>query len=218
MNGHYKRILPAVIFIFSVLVAPLYASAQQNPPLPAPLKNMADEGAQMRYLGQQNGLDGWIAIKGGKEQYFYVTADGQAFVMGLLFDKTGKITTLKQVQALQESGEGETLDFFAREGASSGMDAITPQDRTDREFKTPSEQLFSDVESSNWIMLGNKDAPYIYVFIDPQCPYCHSFLNDLRTDYIDKALFLQRLPDESGQTAFIFDITGNSGRIFGFFT
>lgn len=184
------RVLPVLCAALALFVFSSSAFAQQLPPLPAPLQNMVDEGAQIRYLGQQNGLDGWIAIKGGQEQYFYVTADGQAFVMGLLFDKDGKIVTLRQVQKLQESSEGETLDLFALgqtppNPAAAGATQAEPGDKVNREFKTPSEQLFSDVEASNWIALGNETAPFIYVFVDPECPHCKGFMNDLRHAYID---------------------------------
>ena len=37
-------------------------------------------------------------------------------------------------------------------------------------FKTPSEQLYDNVTYGNWIALGNPSAPFIYTFIDPQCP------------------------------------------------
>lgn len=156
---------------------------------------MMSEGAQMRYLGQHSGLDGWIAIKGGQEQYFYVTADGQAFVMGLLFDKNGKIITLRQVQRLQESSDGETLDLFAGGQFAEGPQATLDEEgrATSREFKTPSEQLYSDIESSNWVRLGSEAAPYIYVIVDPQCPHCHAFLNDLRRDYIENGLLQVRM-------------------------
>lgn len=205
--------------------APLAAKAQSEPPLPEPLQHLVTEGAQMRYLGRHNSLDGWIAIKNGQEQYFYVTEDGQAFLMGLLFDKTGKVVTLRQVKELQEKN-GATLDLFASEDAPGlmgetsqpGIDQLV--DKTKREFKTPAEQLFADVESGNYITLGNPQAPYLYTFIDPQCPYCHAFLNDLRADYIEKGLIQVRMipvgfRDETrAQAAFLLAVPDPQDRWF----
>ena len=196
LNKTCRKILGTAMLIFVMLAGAPASFADQEPPLPAPLQNMANEGAQMRYLGQQNGLDGWIAIKNGKEQYFYVTSDGQAFVMGLMFDKTGKLVTVRQVQQLQKSSDGKTLDLFANGSIDSAVAAADKKEethKTDREFKTPAEQLYSDVEGSNWIALGKSDAPYIYMFVDPQCPYCRAFMNDLRHDYIDNGLLQVRI-------------------------
>ena len=167
-----------------IMLAPA-ARAQDAaaPPLPAPLQNLVAEGAQMRYLGSEGGLSGWIAIQNGQEQYFYVTPNGEAFVMGLLFDKNGKMMTMRQVAELQEKSGGG-LDVFAEPGgAQAQTPALAGGDKND--FKTPSEQLFSDVESGNWIPLGNDGAPVIYSFVDPQCPYCHALITDMRKDYID---------------------------------
>ncbi|MCB9990153.1 MAG: thiol:disulfide interchange protein DsbG [Rhodospirillales bacterium] len=187
------------------------AQAQREPSLPAPLKNLADEGAQMRYLGNRGGLDGWIAIKGGQEQYFYVTEDQQAFVMGLLFDKNGKAVTLDQVRDLQKQSGSDTLDLFTGDILPEKADSPLEQakDAAKREFKTPAEQLFSDVEGANWVTLGDKNAPYIYTFIDPQCPHCHAFLEDLRKNYIDNGLLQVRIlpvgfrEDTRAQAAFL---------------
>jgi len=161
------------------------AQTQRNaPPLPPPLQNLADEGAQLRYLGTQFGMDGWIAIQGGQEQYFYVTPGGEGFVMGLLFDRNGRMQTVRQVSELQERS-GVTLDLLARDDlVPANPAAQLTEDRT-REFKTPAEQLFEDMTRSNWIPLGEDSAPAIYVFVDPQCPYCHALIQDMRANYID---------------------------------
>ncbi len=195
MLKFYKYFVQTALVAAVILTQPLSSMAQENPPLPEPLQNLVKEGAQMRYLGFKNGLDGWIAIKGGQEQYFYVTPDGQGFVMGLLFDKNGKIVTLRQVKELQEQGGGAVLDLFA-------SDKFTPEQQSEpnqpgnavkKEFKTPSEQLFDDVENSNWVSLGDPAAPYIYTFVDPQCPHCHAFINDVRRDYIENGILQVRM-------------------------
>ncbi len=164
-------------FAFFILIAllPLYNAQAQDalPPLPAPIQNLVDEGAQIRYLGKDHGLDSWLTIKNGVEQYFYVMPDQSAFVMGVLFDKSGKLVTVRQVDRLRSQGD-TLLDSLAE---------LPIEENTQKneafEFKSPSEQLFADVEASNWVPLGQAGAPVIYSFIDPQCPHCHSFVNDL---------------------------------------
>lgn len=166
------------------LVLPPAPANEKTPPLPAPLQNLVVQGAQMRYLGRESGLDGWIAIHGGQEQYFYVTPDQESFVLGLQFDKNGKVITLKQVQKLQKESGTSVLDYLADgvKPQTPASDAAKPP--VDRAFKTPAEQLYSDLEQSNWIPLGNKTAPFVYMIIDPQCPYCKKFLNALRENDI----------------------------------
>ena len=216
-RGKIKMHISGKITLWAALLSVLVmgysygAQAQGEPDLPAPLQNLANEGAQMRYLGNRGGLDGWIAIKGGQEQYFYVTEDRQAFVMGLLFDKTGKAITVEQVHELQQKGDTAALDLFTGEQFAPRNEDVSSQAQTaaKREFKTPAEQLYADVEGGNRVVLGNPDAPYIYVFVDPQCPHCHAFLQDLRADYIDNGLLQVRMipvgfrEDTKAQAAFL---------------
>lgn len=222
MRGLKTLLLRVALLAFLIPVfLPAGAGAAETPPLPEPLKNLAAEGAQMRYLGQKGGLDGWIAIKGGQEQYFYVTGDGEAFVMGVMFDKSGKVVTVDQVRALQDASGADSLDLFAGDALSSQKEAGPDQiAATKREFKTPSEQLFDDIEHSNWFVLGNPEAPYIYTFIDPQCPHCHDFLESMRRDYIENGLLQVRVipvgfrDDTRAQAAFLLAVPDPQKRLY----
>lgn len=194
MKKTVKKVLEnaAAAFVCAILVfalpaaPPAFAQAGgKAPPLPAPIQNLVEQGAQVRYLGNRFGLDGWIAIQGGQEQYFYVTADGEGFVMGLLFDKQGKMQTMRQVAALQKES-GAVLDPFAAASSAEGKEAAASASPSAPAFKTPAEQLFDDVSHSNWVPLGDPSAPVVYSFIDPLCPHCHDLVQDLRRNYIDK--------------------------------
>lgn len=172
---------------------PAQARAQEKTPaLPAPLETLQQQGAQIRYLGRSHGMDGWITLKGGKEQYFYATPNGEALVMGLMFDKTGKIITLRQINALREK-EGDILDMFSLEPPPKQISQRDILNNPTGLYKSPAEQLFEDLENSNWISLGDKGAPPIYTFIDPQCPHCHAFIKDLRDDYIKNGIIQVRM-------------------------
>lgn len=157
----------------SVLVLNAPALAQDAlPDLPAPIENLVNEGAQIRYLGQDGGYDGWLTIKNGQEQYFYVNPDGSAFTMGLLFDKDGKAITVRQIQRLRGI-EGESLDILAGEARESSAQSAF-------QLQTPAEKLYTDIENSNWVPVGQRDAPVVYSFIDPNCGHCHAFMADAR--------------------------------------
>lgn len=180
-----------------VMSTPAWAqeTVKKEPPMPAPLEALATEGAQVRYMGNEAGLDGWIAIQEGQEQYFYVTPDREYVLLGLLFDKNGKMVTLRQVGALQKAS-GASLDILKAEPpkpqTGSVMDSLNKEEMT-KAMKSPSEQLFADIEASNWVALGQPTAPVIYTFMDPQCPHCHNLMKDLRKDYIDKGLLQVRM-------------------------
>ena len=164
-----------ILLVF--LMAPFSIAQAQDalPRLPQPIQNLVDEGAQIRYLGKDHGLDAWLTIKNGVEQYFYVMPDQKAFVMGVLFDEGGKLVTVQQVDRLRSQGDTllDTLADFPVE-QSAAEDTMA--------FKSPAEQMFFDIENSNWVGLGRADAPAIYSFIDPQCPHCHAFIQDMMRD------------------------------------
>lgn len=155
------------------------ALAQDNtllPDLPDPIQSLVNEGAQIRFLGKDYGLEAWIAIKNGQEQYFYVMPNG-AFLTGLLFDEKGTPVTLDQVRKLRQQGDGKFLDMLA----SDKPENVTKAEVDKRyEFKTPSEQLYYDIENSNWVPIGQAGTPLLYSFIDPQCPHCHEAMKALR--------------------------------------
>lgn len=157
------------------------------PEMPKPIQELVSQGAQVRYLGRDHGLDGWITVKNGQEQYFYVLPDKSAFLMGLMFDGTGKLVTVQQVKRLQQQGD-TLLDTLAEDATATEIDPAS-----DPKFKSPSEQLYFDIEGSNWVPLGEQGAPVAYAFIDPQCPHCHEFIQDLRNDYIGKGKIQLRI-------------------------
>jgi len=183
------KLLTLSLMIFALSTCNLHAQ-EAVPKLPAPIQNEVDNGAQIRFLGRDKGFDGWIVIKNGQEQYFYVKPDGSAFIMGLLFDDKGEVITVDQVQRLQKS-DGTLLDALASETLTT--DGNSKNQEQAFEFKTPSERLFFDIENSNWVPIGETGAPILYSFIDPQCQHCHTFIDSIRKDYIEKGRVQVRL-------------------------
>lgn len=213
-----KRFL-FVLFVLLTVSLARQGMAQNDAPLPempAPIQNLVNDGAQVRYLGNDQGVEAWLTIKNGVEQYFYVLPGRRAFVMGVLFDETGKLITVEQVNRLRNQGDTllDTLADFPVDDKQGAKDK--PFD-----FKTPSEQLFSDIESSNWVPLGAPGAPVLYSFIDPQCPHCHAFIDMLRQGgYLEKGQVQMRMipvgfRDETrAQAAFLIASPDPAGRWF----
>ena len=221
-NSRYIRLCLTLCVAF-IMSTPVMAqnAAPKEPPMPAPLETMAKEGAQVRYLGREGSLDGWIAIQNGQEQYFYVTPDREYVLLGLLFDKTGKMVTLEQAGALQKES-GQALDILKAEtphSEASVTDKLPTEGDIAKSLKSPSEQLFSDMEASNWVMLGDKAAPVMYMFIDPQCPYCHEFMKTLRKDIEGGHIQVRMVPvgfkdDTRAQAALLLAVPNAQDRWF----
>jgi thiol:disulfide interchange protein DsbG len=190
----FFTVLAAAAFLLSAsAVRPAAAQDQPDtraPEMPAPIANLAADGAQVRFLGRELGLDGWLTIKRGQEQYFYVTPDGKAVLMGLLFNENGKLVTARQLARLQ--GDDRALLDMLAEDKPGGRDSAAGEAH-ERSLKTPAERLMADVEDSNWIAIGSEKAPAIYVIADPQCPHCKSFLKDLQGPYVDTGKIQVRL-------------------------
>ncbi|MCB1558476.1 MAG: hypothetical protein KDJ50_06100 [Alphaproteobacteria bacterium] len=216
MKSSTARILALTFMCCGVLLTNADTSYAQSsksnePDIPAPLQTMVEQGAQIRYLGREFGLDGWVTIQAGEEQYFYSTADGQGLLMGILFNNKGDAITLQQINALRDK-EGPAIDRLAGyvpveelnkasgkpvaapSSTAISTSAVSPQDIVKQASKSRSEQLFDSVEAANWIAIGDKQAPTIYTIIDPECPHCHDLIDDFRkSSYLKRGLVQLRL-------------------------
>ncbi len=187
-------LLPALLMAFS---SPALAVEKKEPEMPAPIQTLVEGGAQVRYLGREGGLDGWLALKGGQPQYFYVTPDLQTIIMGVMFNAKGDVITMKQINDLRGK-EGPALDALAGYPEPEKPDmkaALATELGATPDFENPdtlmkaatasskvskSDKLFTAVSEANWVAIGQKDAPAIYSFIDPECPHCHDLIKDVR--------------------------------------
>jgi thiol:disulfide interchange protein DsbG len=201
MSFFSKAILSGIF----LSLMPICAYAENpEPAVPAPIQNMVAEGAQIRYLGHDAGLDGWVVLKNGQEQYFYATPDGQGIVMGVLFNSKGDTLTLRQINDLRKK-EGPAIDKLAGypDPAKAQIPSTTtpvpadfdnPQTLIKSVVKPKSEQLLEAAENANWIALGSDKAPIVYTFIDPECPHCHDLIQDIRqSGYLEQGLIQLRL-------------------------
>lgn len=190
-----SRIL-SVSAALMLLAMPVYAqsSAKQSvPDVPKVLQALSERGAQFRYLGSEHGMEGWIAIYQGQEQYYYITQDKKAFVTGLMFGEDGRPITIDQVKTLQATGS-DVLDLLAEDRPAPEETVQKDSILDAAKMKTPAERMFADVENSNWLKLGSDASPVIYSFVDPNCPHCHDFVNDVRKKgYLDKNLLQIRI-------------------------
>lgn len=97
----------------------------------------------LRQFPATPGLTGWVLSQGGRHSLVYTTADGKTLVAGTLIDAQGQ-----NLSARHE-------------------DMYIPKP----DFAT----AFAQLEKSAFVAEGSISHPksVIYVFVDPNCPYCH---------------------------------------------
>ncbi len=211
-SGSLHRFSSFALAVFSVatLLFSAGAHADSTPAMPGPLSSLAEEGAQVRYLGNDLGLDGWLVVLKGTQQFFYATPDNKALLSGVLYKNSGELVTAAQLKRL-ESTEKDFISQFSggiatdmpsdgagaggvsNNGASAVVKASNKPSASDYAALSPSEQLFLTIENSNWVALGDKNAPVVYSFVDPQCPHCHEFVNDLRRGFLKRGMIQLRV-------------------------
>lgn len=177
----------------SLLVLLSIPAMAAEPAKPVVLQNLEKQGVALRYLGNDNGVNGWVGFQNGQEQYFYATPDGQAIISGIMMNSKGDIVTMRQIQQLRErepSVDKLAADVPPPAPPTSQATAADAQQNP----SAKSEQLWADFQSSSWVTLGSKDAPVIYMIVDPKCPHCHEAIDDIRKGgYIEKGQLQLRL-------------------------
>ena len=80
----------------------------ETPDVPELLKPLEEKGAQIRFIGEEDGFNGWIVFDKGRPNFTYSTQDGELYFQGMMFNKDGENLTMRQLQ-----------DFRLREGEDS---------------------------------------------------------------------------------------------------
>jgi thiol:disulfide interchange protein DsbG len=88
-------------------------------------------------------LKGWVLSKGGRYTMVFTTPDGKTLIVGELIDESGKNLTAEYAH-----------EYFPKPDLAA---------------------LFPALEDSAHVVEGTQKSPksVIYVFFDPNCPFCH---------------------------------------------
>ncbi|MES2728895.1 MAG: thioredoxin domain-containing protein [Pseudomonadota bacterium] len=159
--------LRSIIAVFVVLFAPVGAAFAAEPPMPAPLQALKQDGVLVKYLGQAQGMNGWMTVKNGRIEYMYSTPDNKGLLLGILFDANGDSVTSQQLKHAYES------DAVLAQAVGANP-VLETQAKTAKPSR--SEQLWTRLGGLTTVSLGDAAAPAAYVFIDTQCPHCKAFL------------------------------------------
>lgn len=200
------------VFCASVSAQELLQTPNKRPDIPAPLQAAVNEGAQTYYLGEFNGLYGWVLIRQGRPEFFYQTKDGGAMVMGILFDGEGEMITAGQLAQLK-ANEGDSM--FAMTGGAASLanpqpaPTLTPQPAMINEpevittgnatsivppILTKAQEMFVDLQAANWVTFGPNGKHEIFAFLDPDCTHCQQFAKSIKPLVDDGTLKVRVLP------------------------
>lgn len=138
------------------------------------------EGVSTKYLGKVHDFDSWLFEKDRNVQYHYVLPEGKGYFIGTLFDRRGNNITMRQLMRYK-TDKNAAVDEL-------NVSAMKPAEKA----KSKAEKLYADIEDTYWLSIGQKNAPYIYVFIDPDCPHCKEYFTRL-SDYIETGRLAVRL-------------------------
>ncbi|MBI1326442.1 MAG: hypothetical protein GC136_02250 [Alphaproteobacteria bacterium] len=166
------------LIIFSLLpfAAVFAATAEQIPSAapvpPAELEALKSKGAELQYLGEDRGVDGWIVLMPIAKKEAAPAAKA---------DNTNNDDAIKALQeSLNQISDGQAPTTETPTTLAL-PEVPTAKAETRKPPSAAALKLWSGVEKTNWVQWGNSDAPYIYALIDPFCPFSQKFMQDVQT-------------------------------------
>ena len=159
------------------------------------------QNADINYLGRKLGLDGWLVSKGEAVQVLYTTLDGQATIVGTLYGPTGDLLTPFQVKAAKErhplnlthTVDTGTADPTNPASLIQSQPVATPSSVDPVTASPASDRLWTEISETPTIGFGPTGTPALYVFMDPQCHYCHDLYVSLRDQFLPAGKFQLRV-------------------------
>lgn len=148
------------------------------------LSDAIADGKELRYLGRQSGMDGWIAEKEGQIEIFYTTADGDGVVLGVLFDENGTNITREQMAGIDELQPVDTTGLNIQPDAALDQKGTQQQAQAPAKPNSPGERLFAAVTEKRHFSIGSARAPEMYLIVDPTCPFCKTLWAELADPYV----------------------------------
>lgn len=165
-------VAPASVPAPIAAASPPMIPADQVDRVPA-LRRIASAGAQLFNLGTEHGLHTVFARNGSVFQVFYITADGQAAVGGVMWAADGQNVTKRQVAPIE--GTIPTVTIAAPDASPPA-----PLTAAVRAAVRAPASLLKVTEGTTYGTMGPASAPRLYVFIDPLCSFSVRVMEALR--------------------------------------
>jgi thiol:disulfide interchange protein DsbG len=190
------RVLLFALVMFMAFQGPVLAQNANEPPLPKPLQEQRDRGAQIFYLGKFETLDGWVMVRASQPEFYYVTPDGKAMIMGFLFNAEGKLLTGEQLAKLDKTDKQGLVIMVAPKVAglpeTQAPEAMQAPQNTQN--LTASEKLLADMQAAPGIVFGDAAKPMFYAFFDPNCAHCNFFLKSVESSVLAGEFSVRIIP------------------------
>ena len=194
-SGAVLSLLVLLVVVANALIGSSYltpAKAEGNPPI---IDTLVQRGFSIVPMGEIDGLEGWMGAKGGQIQTFYTIGKGTVAIIGVVIDQEGNDLTAMQMQNLLSHGQARDLMKYdgapapgvqdsGLQPASAGETRATYQEgRQATPGSEPkadaAQQVLDDLEHTFYIERGAKDAPVLWMVVDPNCTYCITAWNQI---------------------------------------
>ncbi len=179
------RFLISLLVLFTLyLPVALAQDAPPDPAVPPAVSALLKENSTAVYLGEQFGYESWILAGPAQKQVVYVQDGGQIALSGTMTDENG--TNLSALQLIEAAKSGK-LENLTEMTEVSAPNQPANQGLGDR--------FLSEIAQLRGVSVGPKDGKTIYVFMDPNCPYCHEFDQNVRAQIAaGKSVQMQVMP------------------------
>lgn len=172
--------------------APTGAGSAKPKELPPTVKARIDQGAEFEGFGEVGGLLFWLVRDQGsaRSDALLTTPKGYS-VQGKVYSPQGELV-FDSAARHPENPPAATLDDSANRVDSGSVLASQPNaddlsidalgaEVTLAKGGTGPLSVWQDLRAATVIEEGRRDAPLVYVFFDPYCPYCHQQWQLLRS-------------------------------------
>jgi thiol:disulfide interchange protein DsbG len=199
------RLFLLSIITFLIMPTLSHAQSQQQPSVPTALQKLVENGAQIFYLGKFENMNGWALLRKGKPEIFYENEDRTALIMGLMFNSEGDMISMSQISELRrrvgDDMYAATGNTFSAPNLDMALNTVNNAESDEKSSQPPlnrpltkAEQMYVDLIAANWVTM-NPDGQYdVFGFIDPDCPHCKEFINDIQNHTDGNAIRLRVIP------------------------
>ncbi|HCM83545.1 MAG TPA: thioredoxin fold domain-containing protein [Alphaproteobacteria bacterium] len=136
------------------------AAAAQAPEVPAAIAVLLEAGSTAQYVGEEAGYQAWLLIGPGQKQVSYIKLGENTVISGTMTDEKGENMSARQL--LQAAADGK-LENIAE---------ITPETAKNQGL---GDKFLAETAALRTLAYGPSTGKTLYVFMDPNCPYCHQF-------------------------------------------
>jgi thiol:disulfide interchange protein DsbG len=222
MTSSFKTWLGVGLLLFAfsghVFAATGNDKAKSHDPDPSAnpvLASIVKLGAKFYFIGNTDGIDGWLIVKDGQVQFAYASPKSTHALIGALFGPNGENTSANQLQAIMTSNKELntqlSMGMLQQQGAAADptaavaaaamaqaqmapTSAAAPMPTSAPSLLSPGERLMKDLQNAAGVNVGGSTAPLLMMIMDPNCPHCQATWRMLRDSVMKNNLQVRLIP------------------------